>query len=73
MAYEPYCEAYDAVSQEQGYKIEVHGLGQQGPTEGMVFVENNSEKHRIQVSKSIAAQQRLDKLTLVKHKNVALT
>ena len=31
-----YRETYDAVPQEQGNKIEVYGLGQQG----MVFVEN---------------------------------
>ena len=66
-----YNEAYAAV-QEQGSKINVYVLAQQGPTEGMVFVENNIKKHKIQVSTSIA-QQRLDKLTRVKHKNVALT
>ena len=73
-----YGEAYEAVPQEQGNTVEVdgldkvYGLRQQSPTDGMVFVENNIEKHRIQVSTSIA-QQRLDKLTQVKHKNVALT
>ena len=73
-----YGEAYDAFPQEQGNKVEVdgldkvYGLGQQSPTEGMVFVENNIKKHKIHVPTSIA-QQHLDKLTRVKHKNVALT
>ena len=66
-----YSKAYDTV-QEQGNETDVYGLGQQGPTEGMVFVENNIKKYKIQVSTSIA-QQHLDKLTRVKHKNVALT
>ena len=38
----------------------------------MVFVENNIKKYRIQIPTSIA-QQRLDKLTQVKHKVVAMT
>ena len=47
-------KAYDAVPQEQGNKIVVYGLGQQGHTEGMVSVENNIKKYRIQVPTSIA-------------------
>jgi hypothetical protein len=67
-----YGEAYDAVPQEQGNKIEVYGLGQQGQTEGMVFVEKNTEKYRIQFPTS-RAQQRLKLPTQVKHKVVAMT
>ena len=67
-----YGEAYDVVPQEQGNKIAVYGLGQQGPTEGMVFVENNIKKYRVQVPASMA-QQCLEKLTQVKHKVLAMT
>ena len=54
-----YGKAYDAVPQEQGNKIEVYGLRQQGPTDSMVFVEkvfveNNIEKYKIQVPTSMA-------------------
>ena len=48
-----------------------NGLGQQA-TEGMVFVENDIEKNKIQVPTSMA-QQHLNKLTRVKHKVVAMT
>ena len=43
-----YGKAYEAV-QEQVNKIEVYGLRQKGPTEGMVFFENNVKKYKIQV------------------------
>ena len=69
---DPYGEAYDVVLQEQGNDIEVYGLGQQGPTESMVSVENNIENYKIQVPMSMA-QQRLEKLTRMKHKIVAMT
>ena len=49
-----YGKAYDAVPQEQGNKIEVYGLVQQGHTEGMMFVEKNIEKYRIQFPTSRA-------------------
>ena len=71
VATDSYGKAYDAVPQEQGNKIEVYGLGQQGPTESMVFVENDIEKYKIQVPTSMA-KQRLDKPTRVKHRNIAL-
>ena len=43
-----YGKTYDAVPQEQGNEIEVYGLGQQGQTEDMLFVEKDIKKYRIQ-------------------------
>ena len=71
-ATDAYNKAYDVVPQEQGNKIKVYGLEQQGQTEGMVFVEKDTKKYRIQFQMS-RAQQRLKLLTQVKHKVVAMT
>ena len=71
-ATDAYGKAYDTVPQEQGNKIKVYGLKQQGHSEGMVFVENNIEKYRIQFPKS-RAQHCLKSLTHMKHKVVAMT
>ena len=71
-ATDAYGKAYGAVPQEQGNKIKVYGLGQQGQTGGMVFVEKDIKKYRIQFPTS-RAQQCLKLPTQVNHKLVAMT